>query len=172
MHYIDWLILAAAVGIVVMVGFYARKYVRDVSDFLVAGRVGGRYVLAVAEGVAAMGLISIIGQFELYYNSGFAIKFWGNIGAPIHLLILLTGFAVYRFRETRAMTMSQFLEIRYSRKFRIFSGVLQAFAGITTYGIFPAIGARFLIYFCKLPLMVKLYSNFTNFTPSIDFNCY
>jgi solute:Na+ symporter, SSS family len=151
MHPVDWLILIVAAIIVAVIAFRTRRYVRGVSDFLVGGRVANRYVVCVASGEAAFGLISAIGLFEYYYNSGFALSFWGRLVVPISMFIILTGFATYRYRETRVMTLGQFLEIRYSKRLRIFAGVLQSISGILNYGIFPAVGARFFMYFCGLP---------------------
>jgi SSS family solute:Na+ symporter len=54
------------------------------------------------------------------------------------------------------MTMAQFFEIRYSRNFRIFAGALAFVSGIINFGIFPAVSARFFIYFCGLPQMVHV----------------
>ena len=152
MHWIDWLIVLVPLFIVVYIGLRTQRHVKGVADFLTAGRIAGRYVLCVSGGEAAMGLISLVAVYESYYQSGFAYGFWGAIASPIFIILGLTGYCVYRFRETRAMTVGQFLEIRYSRKFRIFAGVLQSVSGVINYALFPAVGARFLVYFCGLPV--------------------
>lgn len=155
MHLLDWIIMAAPMAAVVWIGWAGRRYVRGVSDFLTAGRVAGRYVVSVAQGEAAMGLISLVAIYEAIYKSGFAYSFWQQLSLPVGMLMSLTGYCVYRFRETRAMTMGQFLEMRYSRSLRITAAVLQSISGILNYALFPAVGARFLIYFCDLPLYVE-----------------
>jgi len=156
MHWIDWTIVSIALFVVLYIGFKSRRYVKWVSDFLTAGRVAGRYVIAVSGIEAAMGLISLVAMFEMYYNSGFALGFWSTISAPIGIIMGLTGYCIYRFRETRAMTMGQFFEMRYSKSFRIFAATLQSISGVINYAIFPAVSARCLIYFCGLPLHVDI----------------
>lgn len=152
----DWLMMLIPLIGVIAVGLYARRYMRSVADFMTGGRVAGRYLVAVSDGMAAMGLITVVGQFEFVYQSGFAVGHWYNLAVPIWLFINLTGYIVYRFRETRAMTMAQFFEIRYSRRFRIFTGVLAYLSGIINYGIFPAVAARFFIYYCGLPQSLEI----------------
>jgi Na+/proline symporter len=156
-HWIDWAIVVVPLVVITWVALRAHKYVRGVADFLTAGRVAGRYVLCVSGGEAAYGLISLVAVYESYYASGFAYGFWGAVSAPISIVIGLTGFCVYRFRETRAMTVGQFLEIRYSRSFRVFAGILQSISGIINYALFPAVGARFLVYFCGLPVYIDIF---------------
>ena len=157
MHWIDWVIVSIAVFIILFIAIKSRKYIKGVSDFLTAGRVAGRYVICVSGGEAGMGLISLVAVWEMYYNSGFALGFWGTLAAPIGIVMGLTGYCVYRFRETRAMTMGQFLEMRYGKAFRIFAASLQSISGVMNFAIFPAVSARCLIYFCGLPLRVDIF---------------
>ena len=53
--------------------------------------------------------------------------------------------------------MAQFFEIRYSRNFRVFCGILAWVAGIINMGIFPAVTAKFFIYFCGLPQSFEIF---------------
>ncbi|WP_308950903.1 sodium:solute symporter family protein [Thalassobacterium maritimum] len=152
MHYIDWLIPIAMLVLMIGICLFARTLNKSVADFLAANRMGGRYLLAVGQGMTGLGAISIAANFEKYYQTGFSAYWWAKMVAPIGLILALTGFVVYRYRETRALTMAQFFEMRYSHNFRIFSGILAWTSGILNYGIFPAVSARFLIYFTGLPV--------------------
>ena len=151
MHWIDWSILiAVAVGIT-LVAVSTRKYTKSVADFLSANRCAGKYLLGVADGIAGLGAITIIASFEAHYKAGFSAIWWGSIILPVTVIVAMTGWVQYRFRETRALTMAQFFEIRYSRRFRIFSGVVGFLSGILNFGIFPAVGGRFFQHYADLP---------------------
>ena len=144
------------VAVVFVVSLYARRYITGVADFLAGRRAAGRYLISVSQGTAAMGLISAVAMFEMFYRAGTAINWWLQLLVPASLITALTGFVVYRYRETRVMTMAQFFEVRYSRKFRIFMGILAYVSGVVNYGIFPAVNARFFVYFCHLPRVLHV----------------
>ena len=151
MHLIDWMIPIGIVILMLVICWVSSSLNRSVSDFLAANRMAGRYLLAIGSGVSGLGAISIAANFEKYYQAGFAAYWWAQMVAPIGLILALSGFVTYRYRETRAMTMAQFFEMRYSRRFRIFSGALAWTSGIFNYGIFPAVSANFIIKFTGLP---------------------
>ena len=73
------------------------------------------------------------------------------IQPPLVMIMAVSGWAVYRFRETRAMTVPQYLEMRYSRGVRVLAGVVAWMAGMINFGIYPAVSAHFFIYFCGFP---------------------
>ncbi len=157
MFTLDWFIIWIPILVVVYFAIKSQKYVKGVADFLSAGCVAGRYVVSVASGEAAQGLISVVAIMEMYYNCGFAVSFWSTLTAPVSLVLGLVGFCTYRFRETKCMTMGQFFEIRYSKSLRVVASIIQSVSGIVNYAIFPAVGARFLIYFLDLPIYVNIF---------------
>lgn len=156
MHWIDWAIVISILGFILSGVIVSKRYMRSIADFLSAGRTAGRYMVSVAQGIAGLGAITVIANFEMNYQAGFAMSWWGFTMGIFVLIITASGWVVYRFRETRAMTMAQFFEIRYSRKFRIFTGLIAFIAGVINFGIFPSVGARFFIYFCGLPKTIPL----------------
>ncbi|MBR7127842.1 MAG: hypothetical protein IKD09_04585 [Lentisphaeria bacterium] len=149
---IDWLILSVPILVLVGTVFYTQKYVKTVKDFLVAGRTGGRYLITSGNGMAGVGLITVVAVSQSYYHAGWAINWWHHGTVIIMTILALSGYVFYRYRETRALTMAQFFEIRYERKYRIFMGIVCFFAGVINYGIFPAIASNFFICFLDLPL--------------------
>jgi len=156
MHLIDWAIVFSLIFIMAVLGYRTKKLTLSVADFLAANRTAGRYLVCIAGNMSGLGAISIVACFEMYYAAGFSPAWWDAVIVPTAVIIAMTGWVVYRYRQTRAMTLSQFFEMRYSRNFRIFSGMLAWFCGIINFGIFPAVGARFFVYFCGLPQNISV----------------
>ena len=151
LSFIDWLIVGSLLLCMAYAVNKTRKFSSGVADFLVANRCADRYVLGVSQGITNIGAVSVVAWFEVYYVAGFSAAWWFLVQFIAQLLVSLSGWVVYRYRQTRALTLAQFFEKRYSRRFRIFSGFVIFIAGILNMGIFPAVGARFFIYFCDLP---------------------
>jgi solute:Na+ symporter, SSS family len=156
MHWVDWTIITLFTFFLVAMAWRTKKYTKSVADFLAADRCVGRYLITMCGGMASLGAVSFIAIFEMRYEAGFVPSWWILMPLPMGLIIAISGWVVYRFRETRVLTLAQFFEIRYSKNFRIFSGFLIFLSGILNFGIFPAIGARFFIYFCGLPQTYNL----------------
>jgi len=151
LHLVDWLIVfVALVGMFYSVSF-SSGLMKSVTDFLSAGRTAGRYLISVSSGVAGLGAISVVMFLEMGYIAGFSLAWWGLSQGIIILMLTMSGWVIYRFRSTRCLTLAQFFEKRYSRKFRIFTGIVAFTAGIINFGIFPAVGAQFFISYCGLP---------------------
>ncbi len=154
---LDWGIVAFVLTFLISFVIISKKYMQSVADFLSAGRSAGGYLVSVGQYMAGLGSITIVANFEMNYVAGFAMTWWGFIMGVVVLILTVSGWVVYRFRQTRALTMAQFFEIRYSRNFRIFAGMLAVLSGIINFGIFPAVGARFFIYFFGLPQTIPLF---------------
>ncbi len=146
-----WLFVFVCIGFILYMAFYSRRYIRDAVDFLAAGRVGGRYVLSVAGMESALGLIALIGMAEMKYQSGLSLEFWNVFTLPLGMILSLTGFCLYRYRQTRSLSLGEFLERRYNKTFRIFAMILRTTAEMLANVIGPAIAARVFIYLFDWP---------------------
>jgi SSS family solute:Na+ symporter len=152
LHFLDWLIVVVSFLAFAGVAAWSGRQAKSVSGFLVSGRCAGRYLLTIAAGMVWIDAINIIAMFEAYYVGGFPVMGWGlMIQPPLAVIMAVSGWAVYRFRETKAMTVPQYLEMRYSRGVRITAGIVAWVAGMINFGIFPAVSAHFVMCFCGLP---------------------
>lgn len=148
---IDWAIVIVLLILMIGMVMVSKNLVKSVTDFLATGRTGGRYIISMFHGTAALGAITVVGALEQNYSAGFNARWWEMLTAVILVGMSVAGWVVYRFRQTKALTMAQFFEMRYSRNFRIFAGFLAFTSGIINMVIFPSVSARFFIYFCGLP---------------------
>ena len=157
MSWIDWCIVAIPMILLIGVSIYSRRYARGVVDFLAAGRIAGRYVLSVGDMTAGLSVITLVAGCEQNYQTGFAVGFWSAITAPVGVFMALTGYCMYRWRQTQCLSMGQFLEMRYGSKFfRIFCAGLRTIAEMVTNAIGPAIATNFFIYYLGLPHKVMI----------------
>ena len=151
MSIIDWIILVSVMSVLMVLVLFCGRLTKSVADFLAANRCAGRYLLTVSDGAAGVGAITIMAHFEKFYEAGFGGAWWGSMMAPLLMILSLSGWVIYRFRATRALTIAEFFEMRYGRRFRIFAGFTAFLSGVLNYGIFPAVTARFLIYYARVP---------------------
>ena len=145
------LIVAVPFLFVCGVALHCRRYVRSVADFLVAGRCAGRYVMQSGSIMGPLSIMTLVASSEIQIQVGYGVQFWNSILMPLGVVLGLFGWIGYRFRETRAMSAGQFLEMRYSRSLRRFASVLRGVGEMLSVCIGPAIAARFFIYLLGLP---------------------
>ena len=157
MGWIDWIITIVPVAFVLGMAVYARKYVRGVADFLAAGRVAGRYVISVGDLQAGLAVITLVAICESQYQCGMAMGFWNNLTIPASIFLALTGYCLYRYRQTKCLSIGQFLEVRYNRPLRIIAAAIRTIAEMMTNAIGPAVAARFFIYFLGFTPAVNLF---------------
>ena len=157
MIWIDWVIVFGVAAFFIILAYAAKKYSQSTADFLAANRCARRYLLTLAEGIAGLGAVSIVAMWQMYYKVGFSASWWNNLAIPVTMIMMMSGWIIYRYRETRCLTIAQFFEIRYSRKFRIFAAIVCWSSGILNFGIFPAVGANFFIGYCGLPESYQIF---------------
>lgn len=157
MSSIAWLIVVIFLLIIVFIGAYTRRWIKSTADWLVAGRGCGRYLGATAGEASALGAISLIAFLQAAYVGG-PVAWWiVVITILLNLAIAVTGWGIYRLRQTRVLTINELLERRYSKGLRRFCGTICFISGILNMGIFPIVTGRFIVYFAQLPLEFSLF---------------
>ncbi len=153
---LDLWVLGLPFLLIVAVTHLMRKYTRSVADFLAASRCAGRYVICTAIAETGSTVMGVMVGLEIFSRAGFSLRYWEQFASIVSFIFGLLGLIIYRFRETRALTFHQFFEMRYSKGVRVFASFLNVFSGIFNFGVQPAVGARFFVYFCGLPEQMHL----------------
>ncbi len=153
---LDFVVIAVPLILVIGVSLFMKRYMRSVADFLAANRCAGRYLICTAMDATGGGVILLLISMEVFSKVGFSLVFWSKSAEVVTFFLGMLGLVTYRFRETRALTFHQFFEIRYSKGIRVFASGLNVFSGLFNFGVQPAVGARFFVYFCGMPEVFEL----------------
>ncbi len=149
---LDWAIVAVYVGATLAAGLYGRKFVSGISDFLVAGRELGTFVGIATLAATEIGTITFMYYAELGYKTGYASFVNGLIAGLVMIFIGRTGFIVKRLRALGLMTVPEYFEVKFSRRLRVFTGILVATGGILNMGVFLKVEGTFLAIISGIPL--------------------
>ncbi len=142
---LDWFIVAVYLILVVGIGVYIKRYVVNVTDFIIAGRALKSY-LAIATMIGTeLGLITVMYASQKGFTGGFAAFHIAVIAAVVTLVVGLTGFIVVPLRQMEVMTIPEFYEKRFGRGVRILGGIILAFAGILCMGMYLKAGSIFVM---------------------------
>jgi SSS family solute:Na+ symporter len=112
---IDWIIVGVYMLITVGVGLYVNRYIRDMSDYMVAGRSIKSY-LGVATMIGSeLGLVTVMYSAQKGFTGGFAAFHIAVIAGVVAFIVGITGFIVVPLRKMGVMTIPEFYEKRFSR---------------------------------------------------------
>ena len=142
---VDWCIVVGYLVVVVAFGVYIKRYISNVTDFIVAGR-GLKTFLAIATMIGTeLGLITVMYSAQKGFTGGFAAFHIALAAAIVTLVVGLTGFIVVPLRRMKVMTIPEFYERRFGRGVRILGGTILALSGILNMGLFLKAGAIFVM---------------------------
>ena len=103
----DWSIVVCYLLSSIVIGLWANRYVGNLSDYLVAGRkLRIRLALATMTGTE-LGLVTVMYMAELGFIQQYASLYLAFLEAGAVLMIGLTGFVVYRLRDSSIMTIPE-----------------------------------------------------------------
>ena len=132
----------------VAAGLWARKYVRTVADYLVAGRSVNLYLGIASLAATEFGIATFMANAELGYKYGFAGTTPGIATAIAMFVVGWTGFCIKPLRDQQAMTLPELFENKFGKWVRWGSGVVIVLGGLLNMGVFLRMGGNFLTIVC------------------------
>lgn len=141
---VDWFVLVSYLAVTVYVGIWVKKYVQNLSGYIVAGRK-----INVSLGIATftateLGTVTFVYFGELGYVTGFSCFIIGILALVAYTTVGKTGFIIEKLREYGMMTIPEFYELRFNKKVRIIGGLILFMGGVLNMGIFLKFDGIFL----------------------------
>ncbi len=146
--YVDGSIIVIYLIGTIAAGLYVRKYVKNVSDFLVADRSVDLYLGIASLAATEFGIATCMANAELGYNYGFA-----GITPGVALMLAMfivgkTGFCIKPLRMRQVITLPEFFQDKFGTKVRWASGVVIVLGGLLNMGVFLRQAGDFLVVVC------------------------
>jgi len=141
---LDWIIVGVYLLGSVLIGFYVRRYIANMADYVLAGR-GLKTYLGLATMIGTeLGLVTVMYSSQKGFTGGFAAFHIAVVAAVVTLAVGLSGFIVVPLRRMGVMTIPEFYQRRFSGGVRVLGGVILAFSGILNMGMFLKAGSLFV----------------------------
>ena len=146
--YVDGGIIVIYLIGTIAAGLYVRKYVKNVSDFLVADRSVDLYLGIASLAATEFGIATCMANAELGYNYGFA-----GITPGVALMLAMfivgkTGFCIKPLRMQQVITLPEFFQDKFGTRVRWASGVVIVLGGLLNMGVFLRQAGDFLVVVC------------------------
>ncbi|MCG8600670.1 MAG: sodium:solute symporter family protein [Verrucomicrobiales bacterium] len=133
---LDWWIVGIYIAATVAVGLYANRYIRNMSDYVVAGRSLKSWL-----GVATMlgseiGLVTVMYTSQKGFNAGFSAFHIGIVAGVSCFIIGISGLIVVPLRKSGVMTIPEYYGKRFGKPVRVIGAVILTISGILNMGVF------------------------------------
>jgi solute:Na+ symporter, SSS family len=147
---LDFLILLVFLGLVAAVSIYAARGERTRSDYFLAGRNLGPWLIGVSLIASNISTEHFVGMTGTAARSGFAVAVYEWLAAPA--LVFVAWWLLPRFLRAGIYTVPEYLEYRFDRSCRsILAALMVLFFVITVLATVLYSGATFLAGVCELP---------------------
>jgi SSS family solute:Na+ symporter len=140
----DWIIVSVFFVAATAAGIWAMRFIRNMEDYVVAGRSVRTY-LGVASMIAAeLGLVTVMYSAQKGFACAFSSFAIAALAALAGFIVGMTGFIVVPLRNMGVMTIPEYYERRFNRKIRLLGGFILAASGILNMGMFLKADCMFI----------------------------
>ena len=143
--YIDGSIILIYIIGTLIAGLMMRRYVKNVDDYLVAGRQVNLYLGIASLAATEFGIVTCMANAQLGYKYGFV-----GITPGITLMLAMyivghTGFCIKPLRDNSVITVPELFDKKFGKRVRWASGVVIVLGGLLNMGVFLRMAGDFLI---------------------------
>ncbi|HDL18282.1 MAG TPA: sodium:solute symporter family protein [Bacteroidetes bacterium] len=147
----DIVIVLIYIVLIFLSGSLMKKYVGNISDYLVANRSMGFHLGLLSLMCTEIGMITYMYYAELGYKSGMSALMVAFPPIIAFLFLGKTGFIIKPLLDMKIMTIPEFYSVKFSKGVRFYVGILMAIGGILNFGVFPGVEAKFINIITGIP---------------------
>ncbi|MEK9727613.1 MAG: sodium:solute symporter family protein [Candidatus Margulisiibacteriota bacterium] len=151
MSLIDIFITLFYLSFVIWLGFFSKRHIHSVVDYLVAGRRVSPFLGVASLGGTELGLITLMYNAQKGYTSGLSALHMPFIAGLVTLFVGLTGFIIVPLRRLKVLTIPEFYELKFDKTTRVFGAIMLVVAGILNMGLFLKVAAIFVSIVLGVP---------------------
>ena len=149
--WIDGGIIIVYLIVTIALGLWMRRFVRNVDDYLVAGRKVDLYLGIASLSATEFGIVTCMANAQLGYNYGFA-----GISPGIALFFAMfvvgkTGFCIRPLRQSEVITIPELFDQKFGRRVRWAGGLVIVLGGLLNMGVFLRMAGDFLTAVIGIP---------------------